>query len=184
VKEETCLILDFLPEGYADRRKSEPMAQAIGTAFFSLLELVPRESITLTPEEEVYIGEGKRDKIRFIRGQLEYNKLTALAKTLLPELAEKLVKRNEQRFVEFFNKASTITPRMHQFQLLPGVGKKHMSDMLDERRKKQFASFEDIKQRVKLFPDPVKTIVHRVLQELEGNEKYYIFTYRPHPARY
>ena len=179
MKEETCLILDFLSEGYADRRKSEPIAQAVGTAFFSLLELVPRESITLTPEEEVYIGEGKRDKIRFIRGSLEYNKLTSLARTLMPEIVEKLVKRNEQRFVEFFNKASTITPRMHQFQLLPGVGKKHMSDMLEERRKKAFDSFDDIKQRVKLFPDPVKTVVHRVLQELEGDEKYYIFAYKP-----
>jgi putative nucleotide binding protein len=178
MKEETCLILDFLPEGYADRRKSEPIAQAMGTSFFSLLELVPRESITLTPEEEVYIGDGKRDKIRFIRGQLEYNELTTLAKTLMPEIVEKLVRRNEQRFVEFFNKASTVTPRMHQFQLLPGVGKKHLSDILDERRKKGFENFDDIRQRVKLFPDPVKTLVLRVMQELEGNEKYYLFVYR------
>ena len=41
MKEETCLILDFMPNGYADRRKSEPIAQAMGTAYFSLLELVP-----------------------------------------------------------------------------------------------------------------------------------------------
>ena len=179
MKEETCLILDFLPEGYADRRKSEPIAQALGTTFFSMLELIPRDAITLTPEDEVYIGEGKRDKIRFIRGSLEYGKLTTLAKTLLPELVDKLVRRNEQRFVEFFNKASTITPRMHQFQLLPGVGKKHLSDILDERRKKPFDSLDNIRQRVKLFPDPVKTVVQRVLEELKGDEKYYIFTYRP-----
>ncbi len=180
MKEETCLILDFLPEGYADRRKSEPIAQALGTTYFSMLELIPRESIKLTPEEEVYIGDGKRDKIRFIRGQLDYSKMTTSAKTLLPDVIVRLVKKNEQRFVEFFNKASTITPRMHQFQLLPGVGKKHLADILDERRKKPFASFEDMRQRVRLFPDPVKTIVQRVLLELEGNEKYYIFTYRPH----
>jgi putative nucleotide binding protein len=179
MKEETCLILDFLPNGYADRRKPEPIAQAIGTSFFSLLELVPRENVTLTPEEEVYIGEGKRDKIRFIRGQLEYEKLTSLAKTLIHDVVEKLVMRNEQKFVEFFNKASTITPRMHQFQLLPGVGKKHLMDILDERRRKPFEGFEDIKLRVKLFPDPAKTIVARILLELEGNEKYYLFTPRP-----
>lgn len=179
MKEETCLILDFLPNGYADRRKSEPIAQAVGTSFFSLLELVPREGINLTPEEEVYIGEGKRDKIRFIRGQMEYRNLTSMAKTVINDLVEKLVQRNEQRFVEFFNKASTITPRMHQFQLLPGVGKKHLMDILDERRKKPFTSFQDIKERVKLFPDPMKTVVARVLLELEGNEKYYIFTQHP-----
>lgn len=183
MKEETCLILDFLPNGYADRRKSESIAQAIGTAYFSLLELVPREGINLTPEEEVYIGDGKRDKIRFIRGQLDYRDLTNLGKTLLQETVEKLVKRNEKRFVEFFNKSTTITPRMHQFQLLPGVGKKHMSDILDERRKKPFESFEEIRTRVRLFPDPAKTLVQRIMLELEGNEKYYLFTPRPRLPR-
>lgn len=179
MKEETCVILDFLPNGYADRRKSEPIAQAIGTSYFSLLEVVPREGVSLTPEEEVYIGEGKRDKIRFIRGQVDYSTLTNMARTILPEVVEKLVHRNEKKFIEFFNKASTITPRMHQFQLLPGIGKKHLMDILDERRKKPFEAFDDLKQRVKLFPDPVKILVQRVLDELKGNEKYYIFTARP-----
>jgi putative nucleotide binding protein len=182
MKEETCLVLDFLPNGYADRRKSEPIAQAIGTSFFSLLELVPREGINLITEEEVYIGEGKRDKIRFIRGQLDYQNLTNMGKTIMPEIIEKLVRRNEKRFVEFFNKAATITPRMHQFQLLPGVGKKHLSDILDERRKKPFENFEELRQRVKLFPDPVKTLVARIILELEGEEKYYLFTPRPRKA--
>lgn len=177
MKESTCIVLDFLPNGYADRRHTEPIAQAIGTSFFSLLELVTRENVSLAQEEEVYIGEGKRDKIRFIRGQLEYRDLTSMAKNMLPEMVEKLVRKNEQRFVEFFNKGTIVTPRMHQFQLLPGVGKKHMIDILAER-KKPFASFTDISERVKLFPDPVKIIVRRVLQELEGDEKYYLFAIR------
>ncbi|MBI2971570.1 MAG: DUF655 domain-containing protein [Candidatus Aenigmarchaeota archaeon] len=174
-KEENCIVLDFLPHGYADRRHAEPTAQAIGTQFFTLLELVPREDITLRQEEEVYIGDGKRDKIRFIKGQVEYKSLTNVAQRVLVETIEKLVRHNEQRFVEFFNKATTITPRMHQFQLLPGVGKKHLMDILDERRKKPFESFDDISKRVKLFPDPVKSVVKRVQQELENDEKYYLF---------
>lgn len=179
MKEETCIILDFLPTGYPDRRHPEPVAQAVGTGFFSLLEIVPRENTALKPEEEVYIGEGKRDKIRFIKGQLEYNQLTNLAQNTLPETVERLVKKNEPRFVEFFNKGYSITPRMHQFQLLPGVGKKHLIDVLDERRKKPFESFSDISIRVKLFPDPAKVIIRRVLEELRGNEKYYLFTAQP-----
>ena len=178
MKESNCIVLDFLPSGYADRRHTEPIAQAIGTSFFSLLELVTREGVTLNQEEDVYIGEGKRDKIRFIRGQIEYRDLTSMARNLLPETVDKLVRQNEQRFVEFFNKGTVITPRMHQFQLLPGVGKKHMIDILAERSKKPFASFVEISERVKLFPDPVKTIVRRVLQELEGDEKYYLFVMR------
>ena len=53
-----------------------------------------------------------------------------------------------------------------------------MMDILDERSKKPFISFTEISERVKLFPDPVKTIVRRVLQELEGEEKYYLFAMR------
>ncbi|MBI2584216.1 MAG: DUF655 domain-containing protein, partial [Candidatus Aenigmarchaeota archaeon] len=53
MKEEKCIILDFLPNGYADRRHPEPIAQALGRNF-TLLELVPKEDAQLKPEEEVY----------------------------------------------------------------------------------------------------------------------------------
>ncbi len=175
MKEENCVVLDFLPNGYPDRRHAEPIAQAVGTNFFTLLELVPREGTTLSTEDKVYIGEGKRDKIRFIRGQMDYRDLTNVAQSELPVIIEKLVRENEKRFVEFFNKATVVTPRMHQFQLLPGVGKKHLQDILEERRKKPFESFADIVARVKLFPDPLKIIVRRVQEELQNDEKYYLF---------
>ena len=174
MKEEKCIVLDFLPHGYPDRRHAEPIAQVIGTSFFTLLEVIPREDINLRQEEEVYIGEGKRDKIRFIKGQMNYRDLTNQAQRILSEMVEKLVKSNESRFVEFFNKGTVITPRMHQFQLLPGIGKKHMMDILEER-KKPFESLQDLAARVKLFPDPLKTIVRRVLDELQNDEKYYLF---------
>lgn len=182
MKEEHCIILDFLPHGYPDRRHAEPVAQAIGATFFSLLELVPRENVSLKPESKVYIGEGKRDEIRFVKGQIEYRDLTNAAQNTLVLVIENIVRENEKRFIEFFNKGSTITPRMHQFQLLAGVGKKHLSDILDERRKKPFESFADLSSRVKLFPDPVKTLVRRVMSELEGKEKYQLFAVKPRKA--
>lgn len=175
MKEENCIVLDFLPSGYPDRRHAEPVAQAVGTSFFTLLELVPREGIALSTEEQVYVGEGKRDKIKFIKGQIDYRDLTNVSQSELPLIIEKIVRENEQRFVEFFNKATVVTPRMHQFQLLPGVGKKHMQDILEERRKRPFEGFADILARVKLFPDPVKTVVRRVQEELQNEEKYYLF---------
>ncbi|MDI6721711.1 MAG: DUF655 domain-containing protein [Candidatus Aenigmarchaeota archaeon] len=174
MKEEYCIILDYLPRGYADRRKGEPIAQAMGTSFYTLLEVVPREGIDLMPGEEVYIGDEKRDKIRFIRSAIEYRDLTNAAKSLLEETVEMLVKRNEQKVMEFFNKGGMITPRMHQFQLLPGIGKKHLLDILEARTKKPFASFADMMERVKLFPDPAKTVIRRIMLELEGDEKYYL----------
>ncbi|MFH0832949.1 MAG: DUF655 domain-containing protein [Candidatus Aenigmatarchaeota archaeon] len=175
MKEENAIVLDFLPSGYADRRHAEPIAQIIGTNFFTLLEVVPRENVSLNAEEEVYIGDGKRDNVKFIRGQLDYKNLTNAAMSILAEVVEKIVKANEKRFVDFFNSGTIITPRMHQFQLLPGVGKKHLTDILDEKRKKPFESFQDLSKRVRLFPDPVKIIVRRILDELKDEEKHYIF---------
>jgi putative nucleotide binding protein len=174
MKEETCFILDFLPSGYPNRRHAEPIAQAIGVQF-SLLELVPKKDVSLKPEEEVYIGEGKREKIRYIKGRIRYSDLTNYAQTLLPTMIEKIVQNNEQRFVQFFNTATMFTPRMHKLQILPGIGKKHVVSILEERKKKPFESFEDVSNRVKLCPNPVKIIAKRILEELKGKEKFNLF---------
>jgi len=175
MREEKCIILDFLPTGYPERRHAEPMAQAIGRNF-TLLELVPKEGVSLKPDEEVYIGEGQLDKIKTVKGVLMYNRLTTFARSLLPSVIEKLVKDEEKRFVYFFNTSGVITPRMHKLELIPGVGKKHVQDLLDARRKKPFESFSDMLERVRMFPDPVKAVSRRIIEELEGDEKYYIFT--------
>ncbi|MBI5347277.1 MAG: DUF655 domain-containing protein [Candidatus Aenigmarchaeota archaeon] len=179
MKEEKCIVLDFLATGYPDSRHSEPVAQAIGASYFSLLELVVREGVSLRSEEEVYIGEGKRDKIKFIKGSLEFDDLTNFSRSTLDSMIEKIVVQNEKKIVEFFNKSRMVTPRMHQIQLLPGVGKKHLIDLLQERNKKPFDSFRDINDRVKMFPDVVKTISRRVRDELAGDEKYNLFVYKP-----
>ena len=65
--------------------------------------------------------------------------------------------------------------RMHQLELLPGLGKKHMWEVIQARKGKPFESFEDIKNRVKLLPDPKQLVVKRILSELAGKEKYKIF---------
>jgi len=178
-KEEVVIVLDFLPNGYPfDNRpsyKKTPIAQAIGKEHFSLLELVPKKGIFLQPYEEVYIGEGKRDKIHHIIGKLDVTRLTGTARTELEFVIKDLVLKNEKRFVEFFNKAQPLTTRMHQLELLPGLGKKHMWDILEQRKEKDFESFDDLKKRVKLMPDPEKAIVKRIIAELYGEEKHKIF---------
>ena len=178
-KEEHAIILDFLPNGYPfDRRplhKRMPIAQAFGKENLVLLELAPKKDCFLQPYEEVYIGEGKRDKIHHILGKIHPSKLTETAKTELSFVITDLVLKNEQRFMQFFNTAGPINMRRHQLELLPGVGKKHMFEILKEREERTFTNFADLKERVKLMPDPEKTIVKRILLELEGNEKYNLF---------
>lgn len=179
VKEENVIILDFLPNGYPfDNRpmfRKTPIAQAMGKEHFILLELVPKKGIFLQPFEEVYIGEGKRDKVHHIFGRIPLSKLTETAKMELNNLITELVRKNPQRYIEFFNKAGSINTRRHQIELLPGIGKKHMWELLEKRDEKEFESFEDIKSRVKLIPNPEKVIVKRILLELEGGDKHKIF---------
>ena len=179
VREEVAIVLDFLPNGYPfDTRPSHiktPIVQAIGTTHFALLELVPKKGTAVRPNEEIYIGEGKRDKIHHITGRLPVSKLTATAKSELEFVVADIVSKNEQQFVNFFNVAQPLTTRMHQLELLPGVGKKHMWEMLAKRDEKKFESFNDIKQRVKLMPDPKKTMIKRIILEIQGEEKHRIF---------
>ena len=80
-----------------------------------------------------------------------------------------------KKFVDFFNKAQPLTTRMHQIELLPGLGKKHMWQIIEERKDKPFESFNDIKARVKLMPDPEKIIFKRIIAEMGGEEKYMLF---------
>lgn len=178
-KEEHAIILDFLPNGYhLDSRPMHmktPIAQALGKNHLILVELVPKKGIFLQPREEVYVGEGKRDKIHHIVGKINVDKLTETAKIELEEIIHDIIKKNESKFVEFFNKSVPINTRRHQIELLPGIGKKHMWEIIEERKGNPFKSFEDIKNRIKLMPDPEKVIAKRILSELSGGDKYKLF---------
>ncbi|MBD3247652.1 DUF655 domain-containing protein [Candidatus Pacearchaeota archaeon] len=176
-KEEKAIILEYLPNGYPLEKKMMPIAQAVGEKNFTLLELVPRRGITLNLGDEVYIGEGKREKIYYILGRLKREKLTETAKKQLEEFIKKAVKKREQEFVEFFNKSQAINKRIHQLELLPGMGKKHMKEILKERKEKPFEGFEDMKDRISNLPDPENAIVKRVMKELTTIERYKLFTH-------
>ena len=178
-KEEKAIILDFLPNGYPfDARpmfKKTPIAQAIGKDHFILLELIPKKGVFLQPYEEVYMGEGKRDSIHHISTRLTLDRLTQTARNELDHILKELVQNKESRFVEFFNKAGPINMRRHQIELLPGIGKKHMWEILERREEKPFENFQDIKNRVRLLPNPEQMVIRRILIELNNEDKHKIF---------
>jgi putative nucleotide binding protein len=186
-KEEHAIVLDFLPNGYPfDKRpihKKTPIVQAIGKENLVLLELVPKPDVFLQPYAEVYVGEGKRDQIHHIMGKIEPENLTQTAKAELEFVVKDLIIASPERFVKFFNDAGPINMRMHQLELLPGIGKKHMLEIIDQREEKPFADFNDLKIRVRLLPDPEKAILKRILLELEGTEKHYLFVRGMAPRR-
>lgn len=174
--EDNAIILEYLPNGYPLEKKRMPIAQAIGDTNFTLLELVPRRGVSLDIGEMVYIGEGKRDKVYYILGRLKREKLTESAKSQLQEVITKIVEKNEEKFVKFFNEALAINKRLHQIELLPGLGKKHMQEILKQREEEKFESFADMKKRVQNLPDPEKAVEKRIFQELTNIERYNLFT--------
>jgi len=175
VREDHAIILEFLPNGYPLEKKMMPIAQAIGENNLTLLELVPRKDANLEIGEKVYIGEGKRDKIYYILGRLKREKLTEAGKKFLEEFIKDFVKRKEKEFVEFFNKAEAINKRVHQIELLPGLGKRYTRELLSNREEKLFESFEDIRKRISNFPFPEKAVEKRIFQELTNLERYNLF---------
>jgi putative nucleotide binding protein len=177
--EEYAYVLDFLQYGRPVVDKSRhlalPTVQVIGETYFTLLEAEVRSGAPVSLHERVYIGKDRREKINRIMGRIGYNDLTANAKAEVLSVLEELIGNQEQRFVAFFNNSQAITPRMHALELLPGIGKKSMWQIINAREKKSFANFKDLQDRTSIG-DPIKVIAKRILDELSGGEKYRIFS--------
>lgn len=179
-KEVNAIVLDILMKGHPDDPrpvfKREPIIQAVGISQFKLLELVPK-SLEIQIHENVYIGDGEREKIERVKRRISYDELTQTARVELPFVVEQLVAEKEPEYVQFFNKSISITPKLHMLHLLPGIGKKLMWEILEEREKRPFESFADISHRIKSIPHPEKMVANRIMEELQDpNVKYHVFT--------
>ncbi len=178
--EEYCIVLDYLPTGKSSAIKSESLAQVIGKDFFTLLEVTPKVGINLSIGETVYVGKDDRPKINLIKNRIRFGELTSNSISEIEDVINEIVEEKKEKFLEFYNKSRPISLKRHQLELLPGLGKKHMLDVLKEREKEPFKSFEEITKRVKNMPDPKKAIVKRIMEELEGPEdKHYLFSRPP-----
>lgn len=174
-KEEYGVVLDFLPHGRVGSIRRFPVAQVIGEKYLVLLEVAPKKGLFLKPGEKVYIGPDKRDKIHHVSGRVPYDVLTETAKGELKEFIEKKIDAEEKDFVDFFNKCGPVSTRLHTLEILPGIGKKHMWDVINARKEKPFESFADIRERIKLIPDPRQSIIKRILEEIQEKDKYRLF---------
>jgi len=181
--EDRGIVLDFLPQGHPNDPRPihlrEPIAQILGDTFFTLLEIVPVKGVTFSPHERVSIGRGEREKVERIKRRIGYEDLTAAAKAELQSAVESLVNETPERFVEFFNRAAPLTTRFHQLELIPGIGKKLMWAIIEERKKGPFADFADLENRVKGLVNVKALIAKRIVQELEGADKYKLFVRPP-----
>ncbi len=177
-KDEWGVVLDFLPHGRAGMSRSQPVAQVLGDKYFSLLEVIVRDGISMKMGDRVYIGDKKRNEVKYILGRIKPNDLTAAARDELELSIENIIAKNEELFLQFINECGPITTRMHQLELLPGIGKKHLWAIIEERKLEKFKSFDDMKKRVPLISDPRKMIAKRIMDEIEESDRYSLFVLR------
>jgi len=88
---------------------------------------------------------------------------------------DKIIDQNGKRFINFFNIAGPVSTRLHSLELLPGIGKKHMWAIINERKRKKFESFENLKKRVEMLPDPKRMIKKRIIEELKESDRHRLF---------
>jgi putative nucleotide binding protein len=174
--EEYAYVLDFMPRGKSVviKGREGPMVQAIGEDRLTLLELLAMENHDFEIGEKVKIGKEGREKIVSVLGKLTYEELSPEAKSSLPMVVENLVKGNEGKYVAYFNDLQPLTPRLHGLELIPGIGKTFMKEIVDMREKQPFTSFDDVQKRVGLR-EPAKMISKRIVEELAGDSRVSIF---------
>ena len=181
--EDYVRILDHLPQGHPERSRfeREPLAYALGEDEFKLFELVTKEGVTLIAGDRTYIGKeaDKREAILHVKRRVGFDELTTAAQNEVPLIVQQVVKEKEDRFVRFFNEAQAITTRFHMLELLPGLGKKTMWAILEERKKGPFKSFEDMAKRVSMVHHPEKLVAKRIEMEIaDPTQKYHLFAAR------
>lgn len=184
IPDEFAIVLDYMPMGNPyDKHsfhRSSPVAQGIGTKFFTLVEIVPLRGSAIIIGERIPLSLAPDMPGYRVFDRLSYEDLTSIARENISKYVKQIVEEKENVFVEFLNVAEAINIRLHSLELLPGIGKKTLALILEERRKKRFESFDDIRKRLKIN-DPVKMFVERIIAELQRNEKYYLFV-NPYPV--
>ncbi len=183
-REKAAWVLDYLPYGHVSGAMSsyqkKPLVQAVGEDNFVLMEMTPKENIVLNIGSQVYIGSGDRKEIDHVNSRIGYAELTKGSKVELPYILQAIILEKEAHYLTFFNEAGPLTTRMHSLELLPGIGKKLMWSVLNERKKGPFKSFQDLTGRVKGVYNPEKLISNRIEEELmDGRIRYRIFTREP-----
>ena len=179
-KSRPIIILDVLMHGHPEEDRPSwtktPIAQILTFPDFVLYEVKIDKSININPEDKGLYEDFLRDyKLREVTKKIDFKDLTSTSKALIQPILETEVLNYEEEFINFFNNSTAITPRMHALKLLPGIGKKHMWEIIEAREKQKFVKFQDIADRTSVS-NPTKLIAQRIVKELSRDVKYYLFS--------
>ena len=177
----TAIVLDFLPHGRADddrpQYRKSPLAHALGVDDFGLYELVLSEGESVSIGDEVAID--PRDEMLERVRHVDFDELSGGSRSELEHVVREQLDANEDRLVDFYNEAGPITLRLHQLNLLPGIGDKLRDDIIDARKRQPFESVADLEERISGLHRPKEIVVERVMEELRDEDVKYKLFARP-----
>ena len=173
-------ILDYLAHGREgdespQYRKSQ-LLQVIKEDGFVLCEIVLKQGPLGVIGDSMNVDDHP-DCIEYTR-KIEYSDLSVGAKSELEHIIREIIQNNSQKFVDFFNNSNPISIRLHQLNLLPGVGGKIRDRILQSRKYSSFESFEDLEDKIDGLYKPHEIILNRVLEEIKNPDiKYHLFVH-------
>lgn len=172
-------VLEYLPHGRADddrpQHRRPAVAYGLGERDFRLFEFELTDDAEFGIDDRVEIEPATAPGIKRAR-RVDHDDLNRGARQELEYVVEDIIEADESRFVDFYNDAEPISLRLHQLNLLPGIGKKLRNNILDARKRGPFESFADLSERVSGLHSPKETLVERVMEELRDEDlKYRIF---------
>lgn len=183
-------LLDILQHGGVDKagHSWHPICQIIEVPSFRLLEVNLNKKLIpeLKLQQKIIYQGTDESPLGRVNKVLKYEDLTPASETTLEFVLEAYVTENEKVFVDFVNNAGPITLKRHSLEILPGVGKKLMWEIINHREKQPFTSFEDIHENVPGFK-PVDVFARRIFEEIsDPDQKRFLFVKRhtPHPDQH
>jgi len=177
---ERAVVLDHLPYGRPDddrpQHQKPEIAYAVGEQQFDLFELTLVDGADVSIGDRIVVApDADRDLVERYR-TIDHDDLSRGAEQELEYVIEEIVDRHPQRFLDYFNEAQPLTLRLHQLNVLPGIGEKLRNDILDSRKRQgRFESFEALEERISGLHDAKGTVVDRVIEELTEDVKYRAF---------
>ena len=177
---EYAVVLDHLPYGQPDddrpQHQKPEIAYAVGEQEFDLFELTLVDGADVSIGDRIVVApDADRDLVQRYR-EIDHSALSRGAEQELDYVIEEIVERHPQRFLDYFNEAQPLTLRLHQLNVLPGIGEKLRDDIIESRKREgPFESFEGMEERISGLHDAEGTVVERIIEELTEDVKYRAF---------
>lgn len=175
-KDNWCMVLDFLPNGKEELppHKRKPIAQVIGWEKFSLLEIVPRENITFSTRQKLFIGEGTRREVDHIERKIKFEWLTSLAKTEMSPIVIKIIKSNEEKYIKFFNNPPAVSLNRNILDSFPEISKANRNKILKALKTERFTCLRDV-EKAGAVDNIYEIVANQIIREISRQAEFYIF---------